>query len=1069
MSRFIYEDDIEKALLDKLAAEPFGYDVITCDPSTSSKENINDGTGRASKKQCVLPAVLRSALIRINPTIPAEVIDGIVKDLCRDYTGGDMKAVNYKLYQQIRNYIKVSVRRGGKQDFDFVKLIDFDTPENNTFTAVSQMWIEGRFNWRRPDVIIFVNGLPLVFVELKNSDVKVEEAYNRNLKSYLKDVPNLFAFNQICVLSNGLETRLGAFSATYDYFFEWLKANENEKIDRKAISEDGVSLSYFADGLLPKANLIDYIENFILFENQSIKIIAKNHQYLGVNNLIESVKDRKALAGKLGVFWHTQGSGKSYSMVMFTRKIKRKIEGNFTFLIITDRDDLDTQIHKNFVRTEVIGDKEECQPKNGAQLREYLQTNKSFIFTLIHKFNYDKTKKYPVLSERDDIIVLVDEAHRTQYKSLAENMRTALPNANYIAFTGTPLLGSKRLTNQWFGNYVSEYNFAQSVEDGSTVPLFYSRRVPEVWLENDFLDDDVLDIIEDENLNEAETKLLENSSSRILEVIKRDDRLDKIARDIVHHLPRRGFRGKAMVVSVDKYTAVKMYDKVQHYWSEEKKKLVADRNKAATKEERDQISAMIDYMNRMEMAVIVSEEADENQKFAAQGLDISSHRAKMNEITPEGKDIEDRFKDPTDSLQLVFVCAMWLTGFDVKSLSSVYLDKPMKGHTLMQAIARANRVFPTKTCGIIVDYVNVFKYMKKALSDYASGDDDTEFPAKDIDQLIVNIDSCIDETDAFLKETGIDLDKIIAEASTFDKLDELREAYNKIIATDDAKDRFKVLANTTINLYEAAKPEIFEQSWANEKFSPISYLHGLFYNYIDDEKINRARLRMAQVLDTSISSNVNVDADSEYVIHGSKVIDLSKIDVDELRLEIKKTPYKAIEIDDLKKYLEEALQKMINKNCTRVKFSERFKSIVDRYNAGGSENEDYYEQLIKLLEEMQAEQKRADTEGLSEEELEVYDLLIKGKKLTKAEEQKVKLAAKNLYKKLTEEKATLMVVDWYKDDQPTERVKNAIKESLNIDLPECYDKDSFNAKTILLLNHFIDMAVQGYGWVGASA
>lgn len=1069
MSRFIYEDDIEKALLDKLAAEPFGYDVITCDPSTSSKENINDGTGRASKKQCVLPPVLRSALIRINPTIPAEVIDGIVKDLCRDFTGGDIKAVNYKLYQQIRNYIKVSVRRGGKQDFDFVKLIDFDTPENNTFTAVSQMWIEGRFNWRRPDVIIFVNGLPLVFVELKNSDVKVEEAYNRNLKSYLKDVPNLFAFNQICVLSNGLETRLGAFSATYDYFFEWLKASEDEKIDRKAISEDGVSLSYFADGLLPKANLIDYIENFILFENQSIKIIAKNHQYLGVNNLIESVKDRKALAGKLGVFWHTQGSGKSYSMVMFTRKVKRKIEGNFTFLIITDRDDLDTQIHKNFVRTEVIGDKEECQPKNGAQLREYLQTNKSFIFTLIHKFNYDKTKKYPVLSERDDIIVLVDEAHRTQYKSLAENMRTALPNANYIAFTGTPLLGSKRLTNQWFGNYVSEYNFAQSVEDGSTVPLFYSRRVPEVWLENDFLDDDVLDIIEDENLNEAETKLLENSSSRILEVIKRDDRLDKIARDIVHHLPRRGFRGKAMVVSVDKYTAVKMYDKVQHYWGEEKKKLVAERNKAATKEERDQISAMIDYMNRMEMAVIVSEEADENQKFAAQGLDISSHRAKMNEITPEGKDIEDRFKDSTDPLQLVFVCAMWLTGFDVKSLSSVYLDKPMKGHTLMQAIARANRVFPTKTCGIIVDYVNVFKYMKKALSDYASGDDDTEFPAKDIDQLIVNIDSCIDETDSFLKEMGIDLDRIIAEASTFDKLDELRAAYNKIISTDDAKDRFKVLANTTINLYEAAKPEIFEQGWANEKFSPISYLHGLFYNYIDDDKINRARLRMAQVLDTSISSNVNVDADSEYVIHGSKVIDLSKIDVDELRLEIKKTPYKAIEIDDLKKYLEEALQKMINKNCTRVKFSERFKGIVDRYNAGGSENEDYYEQLIKLLEEMQAEQKRADKEGLSEEELEVYDLLIKGKKLTKVEEQKVKLAAKNLYKKLTEEKATLMVVDWYKDDQPTERVKNAIKESLNIDLPECYDKDSFNAKTILLLNHFIDMAVQGYGWVGASA
>ncbi len=1069
MARFIYEDDIEQALLDKLKIEPFCYDIITCDPSVEAKENLNDGTERKDKKQCVLPTVLCSALLKINPQIPVERIHGIVKDLSKDFTGSDLIEVNYKLYQKIRNYINVPVRRNGKDDFDFVKLIDFEHPENNTFTAVSQMWIQGRFKWRRPDVIIFVNGLPLVFIELKNSDVKVEEAYSRNLKSYIEDIPNLFAFNQICVLSNGLETRLGAFSATYDYFFEWLKAEETDKIDRKAIFEEGVSLSYFADGLLTPANLIDYIENFILFENQSIKIIAKNHQYLGVNNLMQSVKNREELQGKLGVFWHTQGSGKSYSMVMFTHKVNRKIDGNFTFLIITDREDLDDQIYKNFVRTEVIGPKEECRPKSGSQLREYLQKNKSFVFTLIHKFNYDKTKKYPILSERNDIIVLVDEAHRTQYKDLAENMRTALPNANYIAFTGTPLLGKKRLTNQWFGNYVSEYNFAQSVEDGSTVPLFYSRRVPEVWLQNDFLDDDVVEIIEDENLNEAETRLLENSSSRILEVIRRDDRLDKIARDIVHHFPRRGFLGKGMVVSVDKYTTVKMYDKVQYYWNEEKRRLIAERNQATTKDERDNLTKILNYMNSVEMAVIVSEEADETAKFSSQGLDITRHRAKMNELTAEGKDIEDRFKDPDDNLQLVFVCAMWLTGFDVKNLSTLYLDKPMKGHTLMQAIARANRVYPNKTCGIIVDYVNVFKYMKKALLDYATGDDDTDFPAKDIDQLISQLDDCIEQTNSFLLENGINLENIIAGLSTFDKLEELRKAYNIIITTDEAKDKFKVLANTTINLYEASKPEIFEQDWENEKFSPISYLHGLFYNYIDDEKINRARLRMAQVLDSSISSNEAEDNDPEYVIHGTKVIDLSKIDVDELRKEIKQTPYKAVEIDDLKTYLEEALQKMINKNCTRIKFSERFKNIVDRYNAGGSKTEDDYEQLVKLIEELQTEQKRAEVEGLSEEELEVYDLLVKGKKLTKAEEQKVKLAAKNLYKKLSEKKAALMVVDWYKDGQPTEKVKTAIQESLNIDLPDCYDKESFNAKTALLLNHFIDMAVQGYGWIAVSA
>ena len=1068
MANFITEDMIEQAILKKLGEESFGYDIVICDSSPDKRENLNDGTGRSNKKECVLPYVLADSLSRINPDVPSDKIESVIKDLTADFSDSDLVSKNYELYSKIRNYIKVPVVKNGKEDFAFIKLIDFDNPKNNTFTAVSQMWIKGRYNWRRPDIIVFVNGLPLVFIELKNGIVKVEEAYQKNLKSYIKDIPNLFAFNQICVLSNGFETRLGAFNATYDYFFEWLKQKEGEKLDRKAISESGVSAEYFVEGLLHKDTLIDYIENFILFENKSIKIIAKNHQFLGVNELMKSVKNRKELNGKLGVFWHTQGSGKSYSMVMFARKVRRKVEGNFSFLVITDRDDLDTQIYKNFMRTEVIGNKEECQPKNGAQLREFLQTNKSFIFTLIHKFRYDKTKKYPVLTTRDDIIVMVDEAHRTQYKDLAENMRTALPNANFIAFTGTPLLGSKRLTNQWFGNYVSEYNFAQSVEDGSTVPLFYSRRVPEVGLQNNFLDDDVVEIIEEENLNEAETRLLENSSSRILEVIKREDRLDKIARDIAHHFPRRGFLGKGMVVSVDKFTAVKMYDKVQHYWSEEKKMLVAERNQAKTKEERDKITSIINYMDSVEMAVIISEDADEDEKFAAQGLSVAAHRTKMNEIK-DGFDIEDRFKNPNDPLRLVFVCAMWLTGFDVKNLSTLYLDKPMKGHTLMQAIARANRVYPGKPCGIIVDYVNVFKYMQQALSQYAVGDDGTEFPAKDITKLIELIEETIDETDIFLNNISINLDSIITDNDTFDKLEELRKAYNIIVANDDDKEKFKVLSNTLINLYEASKPEVFERNWHNDKFGPISYIHGLLYNQIDDEKIKRARLRMGQVLDNSIISEAAQDNDDGYVIHGTKVIDLSKINVDELRREIKTSPYKAIEIDDLKTYIDQALKQMLDKNCTRDKFSTRYKNIIDRYNAGGSENEDYYEQLLQLIEDMKKETERPNLMGLSEEELEIFDLLIKGKKLTKVEEQKVILSAKHLFKKLSDNRSKLFVVDWYKDEQPKAKVKDAIMEALDLDLPDSYDKEVFVVKTDLLLNHFIDMAVQGYGWVGSVA
>ena len=1074
MRNYISEDDIEQAILSKLKAEPFNYDIIVCDADPNKRDDLHDGTGRSSKKECVLPDIMLASLKRINPTIPEDKIEEIVKNLRQDYTGTDIVDTNYERYREIRNSIQITVRRNGKEDFDFVKLIDFEHPENNTFTAVSQMWIQGMFNYRRPDILIFINGMPLVFIELKNSIIKIEEAYNKNLKDYMRDIPNLFAFNQICVLSNGIETKLGAFNATYDYFFEWLKVDsEKEVLNREAIHSaqyvKDSSVRYFVDGLLNKDRLIDYMENFILFENQQIKIIAKNHQYLGVNNLMESMKHRKELHGKLGVFWHTQGSGKSYSMVMFARKVKRKVPGNFSFLIITDREDLDTQIHKNFVRTEVIGSKEECQPKNSKQLREFLTTNKGFIFTLIHKFRYDKTKKYPVLSTRDDIIVLVDEAHRTQYKDLAENMRTALPNANFIAFTGTPLLGAKRLTNQWFGDYVSEYNFAQSVEDGSTVPLFYSRRVPEVGLENDFLDDDVVTIIEEENLNEDETRLLENASSRILEVIKRDDRLDKVAQDIAHHFPRRGFLGKGMVVSVDKYTAVKMYDKVQHYWAMEKQNIMKERNTVSDKKKRDELTGILSYMNKVEMAVIISEENDEETKFAKQGLNISEHRAKMKAITQDGKDIEDRFKDPEDSLQLVFVCAMWLTGFDVKNLSTLYLDKPMKGHTLMQAIARANRVYPGKQAGIIVDYVNVFKYMKEALTDYATGDDGTEFPAKDIDQLIGYIDGTIGEVDSLLLSLNIDLDTIIAYSNTLDKLDAYRSAYDTIVAKDDNKEKFKVILNILSNLYEASKPEIFEKNWSNDKFEPLVYLHRLLNHTIDDEKVASARHRMSQILDGSVRASQSIGEDSaQIMIKGTKAIDLSKIDVEELRQEIKSAKYKAIEINDLKEFIEKALKQMLTRNCTRIKFSERFKGIIDSYNAGGTENEEYYEELVKLLEELQKENERAYTEGLLDDELEIYDLLIAGKKLSKDDEIKVKLSAKNLYSKLMDNRSSLLVIDWYKDEQPRAKLKHEVELSLNNDLPDSYDKAAFDSKVSLLMNHFVDMAVQGYGWIGAT-
>ena len=733
MPKIITEDMIEQAAM-KALQERHDYTDLNC--MTEDPDTLPDRTGRTDKKQVVLPDVMFDCLCRINPDIPTETVRTVAEDLCRTPLSGDLMLTNYHNYQKIRNGITVEYNKNGKKTSNILRLIAYDDVQKNSFIVASQMWIKGETHWRRPDLIIFINGFPIVFIELKNSNIPVKNAYDINLKNYLKDIPYLFNYNQICVLSNGMETRLGSFAAGYEFFFEWLKVeSEKENPDRKAIRENCTSLEYFIAGLCEPKNLLDYIENFILYDRRRTKIIAKNHQFFGVNNAYNAFLRREELKGKLGVFWHTQGSGKSYSMVMLARKIKHKCTGNFTFLIVTDREDLDTQIYKNFLRTEFITDKDKVQPANSKQLREELKTNKPILFTLIHKFRYEKGKKYPILSERNDIIVIVDEAHRTQYKDLAENMRTGLPNAQFLAFTGTPLLGSKRLTNAWFGDYVSEYNFADSIKDNATVPLYYVKRVPEVELQNDFLDSDFAEILEDENLTDAEQCRLENHYAKELEVIKRDDRLDAIAQHIVYHFPRRGFRGKGMVISVDKFTAVKMYDKVSHYWKEEIKKLNAQITKTTDAEEKLRLKDIVDYMRSIEMAVVISEDADEDAKFTAEGLSIKPHRDRMNKIDENGFDIEDNFKDPDNPLQLVFVCAMWLTGFNAPSVSTLYLDKPMKGHTLMQTIARANRVYNGKECGLIIDYLDVFKYLKRALADYAS-DDGGLMPVKDVNKLL---------------------------------------------------------------------------------------------------------------------------------------------------------------------------------------------------------------------------------------------------------------------------------------------------------------------------------------------
>jgi len=774
------------------------------------------------------------------------------------------------------------------------------------------------------------------------------------------------------------------------------------------------------------------------------------------------------------VFWHTQGSGKSFSMIFYARKIFRKLTGNFTFVVITDRDDLDGQIYRNFLNTGTVEEAEAAQPKNSEELRKFLGQNKRMIFTLIQKFRYGKGRNYPLLSDRDDIVVIVDEAHRTQYKSLAENMRAGLPKANYLAFTGTPLLGNARKTNAWFGDYVSEYNFQQSMDDGATVPLFYQKRVPEVLIQNEDLSEEFYQILEDENLDEAQSEKLEQKFAKEIEVIKRDDRLDKIAADLVYHFPHRGYLGKGMFIAVDKFTAVRMFDKVQLLWKQEIKKLVGQIASSKDELEKARLKKQRDYMNTVQMAVVVSEEAGEEQKFKAQKLDIKPHRERMNKLDQHGHDIEYNFKDPEDPLQLVFVCAMWLTGFDAPTVSTLYLDKPMKDHTLMQTIARANRVTSwqindvSKRNGEVVDYYNVFRNMKKALKDYAQGQEgsDAELPVQDKAVLFGLLDDAIEQGLGFCREKAVLLDDVLAQCDVFSKLGRFNEFANILLANEEWRKTFNVYQNTISSLYEACKPEVLSRN-KGRFVAAFEYLRGVIDSIVGEVDIDSVSLRISGLLDESIV----VDEDQKdvaerhvyQIIQRGKTWDLSRINFEKLREEFEQAIYKNIEIADLRAFIENKLRLMLEQNVTRADFAERLQNIIDRYNSGGSSTENYFEDLMQFAQDMRTEDERHVREGLTDDELELFDLLKKDD-LSKDETQKVKLAAKSLLHRLLEEHPKVLVQDWYKDNQTQKIVRSAVEQVLDNNLPESYDRVTFREKCDNVFELIYDHASHGRKW-----
>ncbi|MBK3748784.1 type I restriction endonuclease subunit R [Stutzerimonas balearica] len=997
--------------------------------------------GRQTQQDVVLEGRLRAALRKLNPDLPSDAINLVVEELARDRSKLLPVNANQQVYRLLKDGVPVPVTdEHGHNTLKVAKVIDWGNVEENDFFLASQFWVKGDYHTRRTDLLGFVNGIPLLFVELKATHKTLKAAYDDNLTDYRTVIPQLFTYNGALMLSNGSQTVVGSTFSPWEHLFEWKRINDE--------GEKGVvSLETAIRSIGEPSRLLDIVENFTVFEDVAggvIKKIAKNHQYLGVNKAIAEVwrtKDRpKDQAGRLGVFWHTQGSGKSLSMVFFAQKILRKIPGNWTFVIVTDRNELDEQIYKTFAATGAVGEVE-AHATSGAHLKQLLSEDHRYVFTLIQKFGTKKGEVYPQLSDRQDIIVITDEAHRSQYDTLAMNMRTALPNAAFLGFTGTPLMAGEEKTKEVFGDYISVYDFGQSIADGATVPLYYENRIPEMQLINDNLNEDMAALLEEAELDEEQERKVEQVFAREYHLITREDRLEVIAKDLVNHFVGRGYQGKAMLVCIDKATAVRMYNKVQDHWKTYLADLKAQLAKAP-KEQQEELQHKIKVMTSTDMAVVVSQGQNEVKELADKGLDIIPHRKRMNE-----ENLGEKFKDSKDPLRLVFVCAMWITGFDVPSCSTIYLDKPMKNHTLMQTIARANRKYPGKEAGLIVDYVGVFRKLQEALAIYggaSSGEGGEGEPIKNKAELVEYLKHLLARGISFLSEHGVNA-QAIKDAQGFEKVAKLDDAVEQLIANEETKNSFMSQARIVSRVYRAILPDPDANELAPDAVL-ISVIAQKIKALAPPVDISEVMQQVEELLDRSIAPvPYIIKEDDDQPLH-----DLSQIDFEKLKEKFDKGR-KRTEAEKLRALLSIKLETMLTENPTRKDFMEKFQKLIDAYNSGSLNIEVFFKGLVDLTADLQVEDQRAIRENLSEEELALFDILTRPvPELAEKEKAQVKKVCKELLETLKAEK---LVLDWRKKDRARSDVRRTLEIVFDRGLPESYDEGIYNEKCELAFHH----------------
>ena len=1027
MSKEYSENILVQESAGHLLEQELGWEVAY---AYNTEKLGKDGTfGRTSYHEILLTRYFRQALQRLNPWLTPALLDEAQKKMAQHLSTASLLQINEEKYSFIRNGIPVMVKRpGGKTEEKRAAVIDFQNPANNHFLAIKELKIHGNLYHKRTDIVGFVNGIPLLFVELKKNTVDVQEAYTCNYTDYLDTIPQLFYYNAFLVLSNGLEAKVGTLNSKYEFFHEWKRLDETE--------QGSVALETMLRGICKKENFLDLLESFILFDHsdgRTVKILARNHQYLGVNEAVKAYEARKLKDGRLGVFWHTQGSGKSYSMVFLAQKILRKFAGSPTIVVLTDRDELNKQISDTFENCGLLGKTKARQfiASSGEDLVQKLKGNPSFIFTLIQKFN--QSNPQPIYPDHD-ILILSDEAHRSQYGIYADNMMALLPTASRIGFTGTPLLSSDNITKRTFGGYISVYDFKRAVEDGATVPLYYENRGDKIAdLHNPEINDRILDAIEQAELDVDQQEKLEREFAKEIHLLTARQRLESIAQDFVCHYSDLWTSGKAMFVCLNKVTCVIMYNLVQDYWKKEIARLESE-VEHATQQEAQELSRKLAWMKETEMAVVISPEQNEIQTFRKWGLDIKTHREKM-----EKRELDKEFKDTENPLRVVFVCAMWLTGFDVKCLSCLYLDKPLKAHTLMQTIARANRVAEGKSNGLIVDYIGILRALRKALADYtkkSDGQGGTD-PAVEKTKLIARILDTITAAKDYLQQHGFTLQDLI-DAKDFQKMRFIQQGEEAVSGSLEERKQFQTYAAELIRMMKYADREDVSGQTRKE-YEAIEAI----YRQMQKKRKRADNTELMVEINQIISEYVQVDLPEEGIVL-SRRFDISQIDFALLQREFAKSKKKNLILKDLDELIRQRLDALLFSNPKRIDYYERYQQIIDDYNneRDRASIEKTFMDLMDLANSMDQEEQRYVREGFSsDEELSLYDLLF-SENLSKQDIKQIKKVAVDLLAKI---KAKIAELDHWTDKQETKAaVDNLIRDTLWAELPECYDEISIS-------------------------